>query len=97
MYHSVFFWEVREGGRFLSSFCHTEESSFFFLQLTWLFHVDGMGDASPANGVRGDVSGLHMFAGLEGTDGPSKCAWFCRRTGPMKCHGVGVFFFFHRH
>ena len=46
-----------------------------------------MEDASPANAVRADVSGLHMFAGLEGTDGPSKCSWFFRRTGAMKCHG----------
>ena len=67
--------------------CFVSTSSFFFLQLTWFFQIDGMVDASPANAVRGDVSNLHMFVGLEGTDGPSKCSWFFRRTGAMKCHG----------
>ena len=31
------------------------------------------------------------FSGLEGTDGPSKCACFFLRTDAMMCHGVGFF------
>ena len=34
-------------------------------------HITGRADVSSAR----DDCGLHMFAFLEGTDGPSKCAW----------------------
>ena len=56
-----------------------------------------MEDVSPANGVRGDVSGLHMFAGLEGTDGPSKCAWFFGALTPWSAMRLVFFGVFQRH
>ena len=65
----------------------------FFLHLTRSCHVDGMEDASPAHGVRGDFSDLHMFAGLEGTDGPSKCACFFGALTSWSAMGLLCFFF----
>ena len=50
-----------------------------FLQLTWF----GMEDVSPANGVRGDVSGLHMFFGSRRHGWSQQvCMFFLRTDAP---------------
>ena len=48
----------------------------------------------PRHGVRGDFSDLHMFAGLEGTDGPSKCACFFGALTSWSAMGLLFFFLF---
>ena len=66
-----------------------------FLQLTWLCHVDGMEDALIRACCARRCQRPPLDCGSRSTDGPSKCAWFCRRTDAMEeCYGVVFFLLF---